>query len=149
MFHITIVDFTLSKTKRFTLFFLIVEFGTINIYENKKGLTYWPTVSKYMRFSGFPNMVFYSCSLTNLSTILSPLWGNSNLLFHKVITSFRKVLTLLWPTPAFGSPGPFDFCRYRFLNGYNSRFINVNFNIFELLFFFLRQKASLLFSFNK
>lgn len=119
MFHVSYHDcqFYTSQTKRLKLLFLIGELGMINIYENKKGLTYmyWPTVSKYMCFSGFPTMVFYSCSLTNLFTILSPLWGNSNFLFHKVLTSFRKVLTLLWPIPAFGSLGPFIFCRYRLL----------------------------------
>lgn len=115
MFHVSYHDcqFHTSQTKRFKLLFLIGELGMINIYENKKGLTYWPTVSKYI--SGFPNMVFYSCSLTNLFTILSPLWGNSNFLFHKVLTSFRKVPTLLWHIHAFGSLGSFIFYRYRLL----------------------------------
>lgn len=90
MFHIMIVDFTLSKTKRFTLLILIGDLGMTKMHENKKGLTCRPTVSKFMRFRGLSNMFFFSCSLADLFTIFTSLGENSNYLLHNVLSSLRR-----------------------------------------------------------
>lgn len=139
LFHDSYHDcqFHTSQTKRFKLLlFLIGELGMINIYENKKDLTYSPPVSKYMRFSGFPTMVFYSCSLTNLFYDSQPIVREFEFPGPQSFNQLQKGPDSSLTYPCFWISWAVHFLSVPIAFGYTNRFINFNCNIFEFLFFF-------------